>query len=286
MKLPHLKSGAPTLTCATELQAAFDHYNQHLFDGQLPPCLMTLQRTGTAFGYFSPQRFLSAKNGAATDEIAINPAYVANYPPIEVMQTVVHEMCHMWQDHFGKPSKRSYHNREWANKMESIGLMPSSTGLPGGARTGEKMADYPISGGRFVEATRSLCVDGPFLTWYDRFSAPGRSKPTPAQRPMAMYETGIALVVEDDVEEDEEDLHTSNGSTGIEIGLPAWLTSAPTDSDANLAASLAIRDGQSGQKHKYSCLPCSVNVWGKKGLSLVCGECGERFSAVGQEMEP
>jgi hypothetical protein len=32
------------------------------------------------------------------------------------------------------------------------GLMPSSTGKPGGARVGQKMSDYPITGGLFAEA--------------------------------------------------------------------------------------------------------------------------------------
>lgn len=50
-------------------------------------------------------------------------------------------MTHLWQYHFGKPGRRGYHNKEWANKMESIGLMPSSTGQPGGDKTGDKMAE-------------------------------------------------------------------------------------------------------------------------------------------------
>jgi len=33
--------------------------------------------------------------------------------------------------------------------MESIGLMPSDTGEPGGKRTGQRMSDYPIEGGAF-----------------------------------------------------------------------------------------------------------------------------------------
>lgn len=50
-------------------------------------------------------------------------------------------------------------NEEWADKMEGIGLMPSSTGKPGGSRTGEKMADYAIEGGLFMQAT-DHCTPG------------------------------------------------------------------------------------------------------------------------------
>ena len=41
----------------------------------------------------------------------------------ELMQTFAHEMCHQWQFHFGNPSRRAYHNKEFAEKMKSIGLL-------------------------------------------------------------------------------------------------------------------------------------------------------------------
>lgn len=88
------------------------------------------------------------------------------------MQTLVHEMVHQWQAHFGKRGRGRYHNDEWADKMETIGLMPSSTGHPGGKRTGDHMADYAIKGGRFLRACQSLVSDESFrLSWYDRFPA-------------------------------------------------------------------------------------------------------------------
>jgi hypothetical protein len=40
--------------------------------------------------------------------------------------------------------------------MEEIGLMPSSTGAPGGKKTGQKMSDYIIPGGVFIEAFKRL----------------------------------------------------------------------------------------------------------------------------------
>lgn len=133
---------SPTAQAYAELQAAFDHYNRELFGGELPPCLITMQREKRTYGYFSSERFVHRHDRSKTDEIAINPSYFAVVPLLEVLQTLVHEMVHAWQFHFGKPGRRGYHNKEWADKMEAIGLMPSSTGKPGGARTGEKMADY------------------------------------------------------------------------------------------------------------------------------------------------
>ena len=40
-------------------------------------------------------------------------------------------MTHLEQAHFGKPSRNGYHNKEWADLMERVGLMPSDTGAPG-----------------------------------------------------------------------------------------------------------------------------------------------------------
>ncbi|WP_054944720.1 SprT-like domain-containing protein, partial [Novosphingobium sp. KN65.2] len=167
----------PTAQAYAELQLAFDHYNRELFAGELPPCLITMQREKRSYGYFSSERFVHHHDKSKTDEIAINPAYFAVVPLLEVLQTVAHEMVHAWQFHFGNPSRSGYHNREWADKMEAIGLMPSSTGQPGGARTGQKMADYAIPGGPFMLATDALLTQNFRISWVDRFPA---IMPTPA----------------------------------------------------------------------------------------------------------
>lgn len=160
---------SPTAQAYAELQAAFDHYNRELFGGELPHCLITMQREKRTYGYFSSERFVHRHDRSKTDEIAINPSYFAVVPLLEVLQTLVHEMVHAWQFHFGKPGRRGYHNKEWADKMEAIGLMPSSTGKPGGARTGEKMADYAIPGGLFMQATDKLLTQDFKISWLDRF---------------------------------------------------------------------------------------------------------------------
>ena len=167
----------PTIQTYAELQRAFDHFNAALFEGQLPPCLIILQRTSRVWGHYSPQRFVHGTDGDQTDEIAINPAYIAAYPIVHTLATVAHEAAHMWQFHFGKPGRRGYHNAEWADKMETIGLMPSHTGQPGGRRTGEKMSDYPIPGGRFLAACDALVTADFTISWLDRFPAATSATP-------------------------------------------------------------------------------------------------------------
>jgi predicted SprT family Zn-dependent metalloprotease len=158
---------APTLQAYKELQEAYDYFNQELFSGKLPNCLITMQRRKHALGYFAKKRFENT-SGDTTDEIAMNPQYFKRLGINELLSTLVHEMAHLWQFHFGSPGRGRYHNREWAQKMEDIGLMPSSTGMPGGKKTGDCMSDYMIEGGRFEKSLKNLLGKGFMVSWSDR----------------------------------------------------------------------------------------------------------------------
>lgn len=143
----------PTAAAYGVLQAAYDFFNAELFNGELPPCLITFQRHRGAYGYYSPHRFsLVGEDGVTTDEIALNPAHFAERPTVDTLSTLVHEMVHLWQQHFGKPPRRCYHDRQWAEKMKLIGLHPTSTGLPGGRETGPSMTHYIVAGGPYEAA--------------------------------------------------------------------------------------------------------------------------------------
>ena len=159
----------PTLEAYGELQTAYDHYNRTLFHDALPPCLITLHREShRVLGYFSHKRFVRLADGrTATDEIAMNPMHFAGRSVVAVLSTLVHEMVHLWQAHLGQPSRKAYHNKEWAEKMKAIGLQPSDTGEPGGKETGQKMNHYIIPGGAFDKATASLLQSGFALSWAD-----------------------------------------------------------------------------------------------------------------------
>jgi predicted SprT family Zn-dependent metalloprotease len=162
-------TNAPTHRTYTSLDAAYDHFNRTLFDGQLPPCLITMQRHKAAYGYFSGNRFASLENPEEiTDEIALNPATFATRTPTKILSTLVHEMVHLWQHHQGKPSRSSYHNKQWAARMREVGLIPTDTGLAGGKETGQKMTHLIEEGGRFEKACAAfLEQQGPIL-YHDR----------------------------------------------------------------------------------------------------------------------
>lgn len=236
---------SPTETAYDELQIAYNHFNDQLFGGSLPNCLLTLQREKKTYGYFSAKRFVN-KSGDTTDEIAMNPSYFAVCPIEEIMQTIVHEMCHLWQFHFGNPGRGRYHNKEWAKKMESIGLMPSSTGKEGGAKTGDCMADYIISGGDFEQCCNDLLTSDFRISWADRFVAKER------------IENAITEGTIDDVTEELSEWGVEITNSEGEIVLPE---SKPT-------------------RTKYTCPDCKTNIWGKASLNVLCGDCDVQFEPV------
>ena len=143
----------PVRTYAS-LDAAYKHFNRHLFGGLLQACIITLQRRKSTYGYFVAERMAELDDGEdqAVDEIALNPAEFSGRSPQEILSTLVHEMVHLWQHHYGTPSRGRYHNAEWAAKMREVGLIPSHTGRPGGRETGQKMTHYIEEGGPYARA--------------------------------------------------------------------------------------------------------------------------------------
>lgn len=170
-----METATPTPETYAELEAAYGYFNNELFGGGLPACLITLQRERKTYGYFSGERFVRRGDGLVTDEIALNPTYFAVRSIEDILSTLVHEQVHLWQAHFGKPGRGRYHNKEWAKRMEAVGLIASHTGEPGGRQTGDRMTHYVKPGGLFEQACRKLLTDRFTLSWLDRFPpcAPG-----------------------------------------------------------------------------------------------------------------
>jgi hypothetical protein len=147
----------PTLEQFAAYQRAWAYFNEALFDRRLKPCLLNLSRHRGSEGFFAAKRW--QKGDEMIHEISLNPDLLRS-PPHESLGTLVHEMVHQWQEDHGTPSRANYHNTEWADKMEEIGLIPSSTGEPGGKRTGQSMSHYIDAEGCFARALREMPGDG------------------------------------------------------------------------------------------------------------------------------
>jgi hypothetical protein len=115
----------PIIENSKAYAAAFDHLNRELFGGTLAPPMLILSRNKNIIGgYFAPERWVS-EEGAITHEIAINANIMVENDFLQVMNTLAHEMVHLWQYELGKDIPRyGYHNREWSDKALEIGLLP------------------------------------------------------------------------------------------------------------------------------------------------------------------
>jgi predicted SprT family Zn-dependent metalloprotease len=146
-------------------QKAYGFFNRELFGSSLPDVLITLQRKGRLGGYFSPKRFTGRLEESVAHELALNPDKFKDQTDEWIYSVLVHEMMHVWQHTFGEPTRGRYHNREWAEKMKSIGLQPSSTGKPGGRETGQRMSHYIVKGGLYAAAYERLASTKFKLSW-------------------------------------------------------------------------------------------------------------------------
>lgn len=167
----------PTVEAYSDLEAAFDYFNETLFRKHygvlLPHVVMTLPKNQGLHGYFMHGIW----NGTDAQthfvsEIGLNLR--ESRQPQDVFATLVHEMVHLAQAErpqvFGVASDRGYHNKAFADVMERIGLMASNTGKPGGSKTGRQMTHYVIGGGAFAAACQDYIEQGASVSWVHSLS--------------------------------------------------------------------------------------------------------------------
>ncbi|HMN92736.1 MAG TPA: SprT-like domain-containing protein [Hydrogenophaga sp.] len=244
-------SASPTVAFYGQLQRAFDHFNQALFAGQLPPCLITLRSSGRAYGYHHKDRFVN-RQGQTLNELGLHAGYFTVRPVEEVLSTLVHEMVHHWQDCFGHPSRSNPHNREWARKMLEVGLVPSSTGLPNGKDTGQTVSHYIQPAGPFLQACKELVADGFQLPWVDRH-LPRTQEAGFQERQEALKGAGITLEVSPPPVDVIEPLAD---------GQPVTVAPPPR---------------KESDRVKYVCSGCGIKAWAASGLALRCGTCEQEL---------
>lgn len=231
-----------------QLQRAFDHFNLRLFEGGLAPCLITLRSSDRHYGYHHKDRFVN-KQGGMVDELGLHPGFFTLRPIEEVLSTLVHEMVHHWQGTHGQSTKSNPHNRQWAQKMRSLGLEPSSTGLPGGKDAGRRVSHYIVPEGLFIKACRELLAQGFELHWYDRF-APRQSTTVP-DRQQALAQAGVVL---------EMSPVPAQFITPMQKDVPLLINRPPP---------------REVDRVKYVCAACGLKAWASADALLQCARCIE-----------
>ena len=162
---------SPTEELVQQLVRAYRYFNRELFGDVLPEPVITLNRRPNTEGYFSAQRFIRIDE-MTTHEIGLNPATFATRSLIHVLGTLVREMVNVSTYTAGKAGRKGYHNKHWAETMEAVGLLPTSTGELGGKKTGVKLKHIIVKDGPFETTAKVLIESGFEITWLDRYPVP------------------------------------------------------------------------------------------------------------------
>lgn len=287
------------------LQRAYDFYNERLFDGKLPGALIVMSRKKTSRGHYSPGRYIN-KAGVPADEISLNPEFFAVRSVEEVLSTLSHEACHQLQFHYGHEVRSGYHDKQFADMMQEIGLITSHTGFPGGDRVGERMSHYIAENGKFIMATRELLESDFGLLWYDRY--PNLTLMRPPSLDDIKHAEDQRKEIEAEVERQKKEAGKGKSTRGRKktpvlniqpaaVSAPAIIVekklSAAIDADivhvdpverlsdpdmhTMVAARLIKRQvarAKSGKRVKYTCPSCHDSAWGKSDMVLICGRDG------------
>lgn len=127
-RTPTKARSTPAQEQARRLDLAFDLLNRALFNGQLPPTMLRLERCKNSNGYFAPNKFADA-NGGTLDCITLNSTNAATRPLIELLSTLAHEMCHQYVYRVINEGKATGgHGPDWRREMGRIGLPPIRVG--------------------------------------------------------------------------------------------------------------------------------------------------------------
>jgi predicted SprT family Zn-dependent metalloprotease len=150
-----MNSTDPTNAQFAAYRAMWSYFNTELFGGALGHVILNFSRRARSLGFFAPERWTDGSN-QTTHEVSLNPSYLTRENMKDSASTLVHEMAHLWRHVQPNPPRNGYHDTQWADMMESIGLMPSATAAPGGQRTGYKMSHYIVAGGAFEVAFEAM----------------------------------------------------------------------------------------------------------------------------------
>jgi len=235
------------------LDDLYAFYNVQLFGASLPECIINLSRRPHSKGFFVPRLWVAIYENNTNDfshEISLNPDYLLR-PSIEWHATFVHEMVHLWQHEFGNPARAYFHNREWVDKMETIGLIPSHTGEPGGKKIGQSISHYIDPNGLFHKVFYSL-------------------DDTDLEALRLRYLPVVSLEFHN---KRNADLTTSDNDEADEG------TEATSEDKTETSGSVQNKTpkSKSGVRIKYSC-SCGNNIWGRSGLLIHCLECDDNYT--------
>jgi hypothetical protein len=131
----------------SQLEHIYNTLNTDFFDGALPIPIITVQSKPGTYGHCTTAKVWQRKDGSAY-ELNIS-AEVLNYPIEETLDTMLHEMVHLYCRENGiKETSRGgkYHNGKFKAEAERRGLTCIPCGQYGWNTTpGDNLVEYALS---------------------------------------------------------------------------------------------------------------------------------------------
>lgn len=133
-----MKEITKTSRLAGQLEKVFRLLNTDFFDDQLEMPIITIQSTPRAYGHYSVSPIWTVSGEETRHEINIGAGTLDR--DIEyTVATLLHEMCHMYNDTVLKVQDCSrggtYHNKQFKQTAESVGLIVTKSDKYGYAHT-------------------------------------------------------------------------------------------------------------------------------------------------------
>lgn len=133
----------------SQLEHVYNSLNSDFFAGELPVPIITVQSKPGTYGHCSVAKVWQRKNDK-TYEMNIS-AETLNYPIEEVIDTLLHEMCHLYcrENNIKEVSRGGkYHNKRFKEVAEAHGLTCVPCGQYGWNTTpGDNLVEYALNKG-------------------------------------------------------------------------------------------------------------------------------------------
>ena len=133
----------------SQLEHVYNSLNSDFFAGELPVPIITVQSKPGTYGHCSVAKVWQRKDDK-TYEMNIS-AETLNYPIEEVIDTLLHEMCHLYcrENNIKEVSRGGkYHNKRFKEVAEAHGLTCVPCGQYGWNTTpGDNLVEYALNKG-------------------------------------------------------------------------------------------------------------------------------------------
>lgn len=131
-----------------QLEKIYSHLNEDFFSEALPVPIITVQSKPGTYGHCSVSKIWQRKDGS-TYELNI-AAEVLNYPIEDTLDTMIHEMVHLYCRENGiKEVSRGgkYHNGRFKAEAEKRGLECFQGAYGWNTKAGDKLVEYALDKG-------------------------------------------------------------------------------------------------------------------------------------------